>query len=255
VVLSGIGEPLVNPQFFSLVDVLAQRGIKCQFYTNGTLLTAKTRQAILSRSNIDAISISCDGAEKETFENLRLGADFENWKQSVQEFLVEARRQRGRELSVGANIVVNRRNLDEIGDIIQLVADLGFDSVGIMQPIPVDDAAAELCPSPTEFPAMRQRDLVEMSKGLGLKTFSFFRRDNVPPKALPSCLQPWEYIFVRANGDVAPCYAVFGSDKGAVMGNIFQQEFQEIWHGERFRAFRKTSASGTNPLCRLCPYY
>ena len=30
----------MNPEFFSLVDVLAERGIKCEFYTNGTLLAA-----------------------------------------------------------------------------------------------------------------------------------------------------------------------------------------------------------------------
>ena len=80
VILCGIGEPLMNPQFFSLVDILAERRIKCEFYTNGTLLTTRIQQAILSRHTIDSLSISCDGAQKETFENLRLGADFERWK-------------------------------------------------------------------------------------------------------------------------------------------------------------------------------
>ena len=85
VVLSGIGEPLVNPQFFSLVDVLAERQIQCEFFTNGTLLTARMQQAILARRNIDLLIISCDGAEKATFENLQAGANFESWKQLVQE--------------------------------------------------------------------------------------------------------------------------------------------------------------------------
>ena len=38
--------------------------------------------------------------------------------------------------------------------------------------------------------------------------------------------------------------AVFGSDKGAVMGNIFRQEFLDIWHGDRFRQYRRASVSG-----------
>ena len=67
VILSGIGEPLVNPQFFALVDILAERRIWCQFYTNGTLLTPRTQEAILSRGNIDTISISCDGSQQSTF--------------------------------------------------------------------------------------------------------------------------------------------------------------------------------------------
>jgi MoaA/NifB/PqqE/SkfB family radical SAM enzyme len=48
---------------------------------------------------------------------------------------------------------------------------------------------------------------------------------------------------------------LFGSDKAAVMGNLLRQEFGEIWRGDRFREFRRRSASGANALCRVCPYY
>ncbi len=255
VVLSGIGEPLMNPHFFSLVDILAERRIKCEFFTNGTLLTTRMRQAILARPNIYAISISCDGAEKATFENLRLGADFESWKQSVHDFLTAAKEQPGRTLSVGLNVVVSKGNLNEIRDIIRLAAKLGFDSVYVLQPIPVDDIGAALCPSPTELSTVRQEDLFELAGSLGLRILFFFQRATSLLKFMPGCLQPWEYVFIRANGDVAPCAAVFGSEKGAIMGNIFQQEFNAIWCGEPFREFRRTSASGTNALCRICPYY
>ena len=86
VVLSGIGEPLTNPQFFSLVDILAERKIRCEFHTNGTLLGARMRQAILSRDTIDTVNISCDGAQKKTFESLRRGADFDRWRRRRGEF-------------------------------------------------------------------------------------------------------------------------------------------------------------------------
>ena len=79
VLLSGIGEPLMNPHFFSLVDILAERKIQCEFFTNGTLLTARMRQAILARPSITAISISCSMAqEKATFENLRVRGKLED---------------------------------------------------------------------------------------------------------------------------------------------------------------------------------
>ncbi len=213
------------------------------------------RQAILSRPNISAISVSCDGAEKATFENLRVGADFENWKQSVHEFLTAAKQQRGRTLSVGVNVVLSKGNIKEIRDIIRLAAKLGFDSVYILQPIPVDDIAAALCPSQTELSTVRQEDLFELAGGLGLNILFFFQRATSLLKFMPRCMQPWEYVFIRVNGDVAPCCAVFSSEKGAIMGNIFQQEFNAIWRGERFREFRRTSASGANALCRICPYY
>jgi radical SAM protein with 4Fe4S-binding SPASM domain len=244
----------MNPQFFSLVDILAERRIKCQFYTNGTLLTPRTQQAILSRRNIDIVSISCDGSRKESFESFRLGADFDKWKQSVQEFLLQAKQQRGGTLDIGMNVVLSKQNLHEMGDILRLARELGIGSVYFLEMIPVDKIAIDLCPSATELSAAHQ-ELVELAADLGLKATCFFRQDIVPPKTPPHCLQPWDYMFIRANGDVAPCAALFGSDKGIVVGNILKQDFGTIWLGESYRKFRRASVSGTNELCRICPFH
>jgi radical SAM protein with 4Fe4S-binding SPASM domain len=257
VTISGIGEPLINPHLFELVDILAERGIRCEFYTNGTLLTKPIREAILSQANIDSLSISCDGAKKSTFENLRLGADFEIWKKSVRQLLAEAKEQRRQTLSIGLLNVLSKQNFEEIDEIIRLAADLGFDFIWILDLIPIDETAASMCLSETEFSTIRVKELRDLAGSIGLKFFYGFRRDNELPHPFLNirCIQPWEYIFIRASGDIAPCCAVFGSEKGAIMGNIFRQDFGEIWYGDRFREFRKTSALGTNSLCRMCPYY
>ena len=254
VVLSGVGEPLMNPHFFSLVDILGERKIKCAFYTNGTLLTETKRQAILSRKNIDRVVISCDGSQKGTFEYLRVGADFDNWKQSVHEFLLQARQQRAETLRLEMNLVLSKRNLPEMGGILRLAAELGFENVCALDPIPVDETAMALCPSATEIQAARQ-ELVKAATDLGLKLICYFRRDASRPITVLWCMQPWEIMFIRANGDVAPCCAVYGSDRAAVMGNILEKDFGTIWLGERYREFRRTSLAGTNDLCRTCPYY
>jgi radical SAM protein with 4Fe4S-binding SPASM domain len=253
--LSGIGEPLVNPHFFSLVDILAERGVKCDFITNGTLLTPGRSDAILSRHNIEEVVISCDGAQKESFESLRLGADFESWKQLVGQFVAEARQRRHQTLCISSSVVISKQNLNELGEIIRLASGLGFDAVTILVPVPVDDVAASLCPSQVEMSTIREEDLFELATALGVGLSYRPRRPALLPKRMLRCLQPWEYIFIRTDGAVAPCCALFGSDKGAVMGNVFQQDFMEIWGGDRFREFRRTSALGTNCLCLVCPYY
>jgi pyrroloquinoline quinone biosynthesis protein E len=244
----------MNPQFFSLVDILAERKIRCEFFTNGTLLTEARRQAILSRDNIDLVAISCDGSQKDTFEKLRAGADFDNWKQSVRAFLLQARQQRGKTLNIAMNMVISKENLRETADILHLAAELGFGHVYLLDPIPLDEIATALCAPATEVSAARQ-ELAKVAKGLGLKLTCYVRRDTQVFKASPGCLQPWEYVFIRANGDVAPCCALFGSDQGAVMGNVLEQKFEMIWLGERYREFRRTSLTGTNDLCRICPMY
>jgi len=256
--LSGVGEPLVSPYFFELADILAERGITCEFYTNGTLLGRQaTRDAILSRPSITGLRVSCDGATKDTFEAMRLGAEFDAWKQSVQGFVTQAKEQRGATFSLGVLTALSRQNLGEIGDVIRLVADLGMQRIFIQDPMPIDDVAASWCPSLDEMREFHghEGELRALGKSLGV-TATFRYRRGVSPRPIGiRCLQPWMYTFIRATGDVAPCCSVFGSDDAAVMGNLTNEDFEAIWHGDRYREFRTTLVSGTNDLCQTCPYY
>lgn len=255
VTLSGTGEPLCNPYFFELVDILGARGIQCTFYTNGTLLKPRIRAAILSRASISAMGISCDSATKETFEELRVGADFETWKRYVRAFLAEVR-QGGSRMRIKMMSVLSRQNLNEIEDTTRFAADLGFRGMTFLDAIPVDDVAASLCPSRTDLFRLDKKGLYRLGREIGLDvSFDWMRRRRTPPKSIIRCTMPWDYMQIRVGGDIVPCCAVFGSDKLMFMGNLFQQEFEEIWHGNRFREFRKTCASGRNTLCKVCTYY
>ena len=253
--LSGIGEPLLNPQFLTLVDVLAARSIDCDFITNGTLLTPTMREELLSRPNIAEVIISCDGAHKETFERCRLGASFERWCEFVGDFLAETNRDPRPTLRITSSTVASRQNLGEIADVIRFGARLGFDRMMILAPIPVDEISASLCPSSAEMATVSRDRLEATAAAAGVEIGCAFARSSVPPVSIPRCLQPWEGLFIRATGDVSSCCALFGSDRASVMGNILEQDFAAIWCGERFGEFRRTSASGTNALCRVCPYY
>lgn len=254
VTLSGIGEPLLNPEFFSSIDLLAERRITCEFYTNGTLLTPQNCEAILKRRNIVSLAISCDGAEKAIYENSRVGANFERWMQSVRHLTMKKKKERP-DLNISMFTVINKQNLNELGNIIRLAAELGFNGVHFLDPIPVDDFAEANVPSNIELSAINLHELFNLARSRGLSVSGWIRRDRVPPLAIVRCLQPWEYIFIRANGNIQPCCAIFGAEKAAVMGNIFREEFSDIWNGDRFNEFRRTSVKGTNSLCRVCPYY
>ena len=256
--LSGVGEPLVSPYFFELADILAERGITCDFYTNGTLLGRQaTRDGILSRPSISGLLVSCDGATKDTFEAMRLGADFETWQQSVKGFVAQAREQRGATFSLGVLTALSRQNLGEIGDIIRLVAALGMHRIHAQDPMPIDDVAASWCPTLDEMREFHRHEgeLRALGKSLGVTATFRFRRGVSPRPIGIRCLQPWMYTFIRATGDVAPCCSVFGSDSAAVMGNLAGEDFDAIWHGDRYREFRTSLVSGTNALCDSCPYF
>ena len=253
--LNGIGEPLINPDFFKLVDILGERSAKCSFTTNGTMLTDRIRKAILARENIGYVGISCDGAQQATFEALRFGAKFEVWKDSVKRFVQSARDRQPRPITTTMKCLLSRRSLAEIAGIIDLAAELQFASVSFSDIVRNDQAAAELALTDDEWRRLDKEKMIRHGSQAGVRVSFNFRRDSAPAKGKLRCYQPWEYALVLAEGDVLPCCAVLGSARARVMGNILQQDFSEIWSGREFQEFRRTAANGTNEVCGLCPFY
>ena len=255
VVLSGVGEPLINPNFFEIVDFLRTRNINCCFYTNGTLLTPQTTYKILSRSNITALSISCDSANKKKFEVLRRGADFEQWELYVRNFISRARERFSRPLEITMFTVLGPMNVKEAEKIILFASDMGFDRIHFFDPVPISPGNIEQRLSCATVNGIDQDRLSKVAKKLGVSVRFSLQRPEFPSNAKIRCYLPWIYTFVRTNGDILPCYALFRSDKSPVIGNLFQSRFVDIWRGENARTFRKASVMGNNDFCRACPYY
>ena len=63
----------------------------------------------------------------------------------------------------------------------------------------------------------------------------------------------WTTAVVTVDGDVVPC--CYDKNGAYVMGNIKDQKFSDIWHGQKYRAFRKQVMALRSPIdiCRDCP--
>jgi radical SAM protein with 4Fe4S-binding SPASM domain len=254
VLLGGVGEPLANPHLDGLIDVMARRGIECRMFTNGTLLNASSQNMLLSHRNLRSVGVSIDGATKESFEQLRRGANFEKWKEHVQSFCESAALKRGRSFIVSTNTVVSKYNINEIPDIISLVAGLGVKHMQLIDMIPAEDEARDMVAPIAQYDSIIGM-VKDIERQFDLHIIYSRRRFQFPPKVAKRCMLPWSYILVKANGDIEGCCALFGRNGKPVMGNILKQSFEEIWHGEAFREFRIGSTKGTNAMCNLCPYY
>jgi len=63
------------------------------------------------------------------------------------------------------------------------------------------------------------------------------------------CLDPWRQPFVVSNGDVWPCCWFFGA-----LGNLGQEQFDQILNGPKFQALRLELLTGNlRPACVACP--
>ncbi len=64
-----------------------------------------------------------------------------------------------------------------------------------------------------------------------------------------ACPAPWNSLDIIASGDVAPCHIFYD----LVMGNIYENSFEEIWNGERYGKFRAhIERHGLMPVCYGC---
>ena len=69
-----------------------------------------------------------------------------------------------------------------------------------------------------------------------------FRRETARPCTLIS-----SYAFVDPRGRLYPCLTLD-------MGNVFEQPFDDVWNGRKFRAFRRLLRKEQRlPLCERCP--
>ena len=74
--LFGLGEPLLNRNLVDYVRALSRYGVDVWFNTNGTLIDERKAED-LAEAGAGAITVSIDGATKETYERIRVGSRYE----------------------------------------------------------------------------------------------------------------------------------------------------------------------------------
>ncbi len=123
------GEPLLHPEFLTLLGILKREGLGVVIETNGLLCTPELAREIADLPS-RFVSVSLDGADAETHERVRgVKGAFARSTQAVAD-LAEA--------GVGPQVIfsVMRSNVHQIEDIIALAERLGAGSVkfNIIQP-------------------------------------------------------------------------------------------------------------------------
>src|SRR6185295_4144272 len=83
--LIGLGEPFMDRKIFDRIEYCEQHGVATLLSTNGTFLDEKMAGRLLD-SRLQHITLSFDGASKETFEHYRKGARFEKVRDNFVQF-------------------------------------------------------------------------------------------------------------------------------------------------------------------------
>ncbi|MBI4772742.1 MAG: SPASM domain-containing protein [Deltaproteobacteria bacterium] len=124
ITVSGAGEVFLFDEFIDLLrsDFFSSHGITVNLISNLTLFTPKIWDEI--KHNKIVLSVSVDGATKQTYESIRRGSKWENVHKKL--VYVADLLNKGEIEVVNLGCVITSKNAHEIDKVIELVKELGF---------------------------------------------------------------------------------------------------------------------------------
>ncbi|HSB77627.1 MAG TPA: radical SAM protein [Candidatus Methylomirabilis sp.] len=266
VILHGIGEPLLNPDLFQMIAYLKGRDACVLFNTDAIGLTGKKRDALI-QSGLDELRVSLDAATPETYRAIRGVPAFDRVCENVAA-LVDLRRQ----ANAGTPVIslwftVLRSNVREIPDFIRLAGRIGADRVNLQRLVHYGQGLAVAEQSlHGSLSSLENRYLAEATRLAREMGIQLQASGNTTPAASltpdersrpwSGCQRPWTLSYITANGNVLPCCISPWTAKdyqGLRLGNVFTQQFLDIWNGPRYQEFRTRFETDAAPdPCRGC---
>jgi radical SAM protein with 4Fe4S-binding SPASM domain len=219
--LIGLGEPFMDRQIFKRIEFCHRHSISSLLSTNGTFLDEPTAARVLD-SALEQITLSFDGAKKETFEFYRKGAKFEKVRDNFVRF-AQMKRERRSKLQVVVQMVKMEGNAAEVDEFLRFWSALpGVDQVRIKED---------------------ETNLMRPDAGHASSDWKH------------PCHYLWRGpMYVKQNGDVYPCCQSYMLD-GRPVGNIGEMPLVEIWNSEEMRRMRSLHAKrrgGEVDVCSRC---
>ncbi len=268
--LQGLGEPMMHPRFFDMVDYAAGKGIRVTTNSNLTLLN-RERAARCAASGLDTLFVSMDGATPETYERIRVRSRFDRVVRNLEGLLAA----RGARATPHLRLVtvVMRQNLHELPAIVRLAAGWSIEGLSV-QHLCHDFGEATL---PAHYQPMREfvdaqtllgedparvtyyfdaARAVAAEVGLELRLPRTTPRQHLPgTPGRQRCDWPWTGAYLSYEGLAMPCCMVATPDR-IHFGNMVEQGATAVWNGDAFQAFRARLDSDNPPdVCRSCALY
>lgn len=241
VIMAGEGEPLLHSRFFEVVAAFKEAGLRVQVFTNGILLDEGVARGLVA-AGLDVLNVSFWAVTSEEHVRWHPGISPEALEKRIGGAVAVtlAKKEAQSKLPrLNLQMTINRENLGHLGARADLALKIGCDSVGF--------SYYRHYGSPFNDLALRPEDEDLAARELGLATARldsagirhdarvFLERVRAGLSWLKDpCYVPWYTCHIRVDGIVQVCPRC-----EMVMGNLHEQSFREIWHGPRYREFRR----------------
>ncbi len=214
-----MGEPFMNKELFEMISYAKDKGFFIYISTNGQLLTDESIKKILE-TGVDYIKFSIEGYVPDVYEKIRFGGSFERVFKNVAT-LKNLRDETKSSLSLKISTILMEGNEDLVGFIKYWAPYCdSIDCLGLTNHVGVVNN--------------KDKSLVS---------------DWIQRKACPT-ITPFREINVLCNGEVVICCIDFLGQ--CVLGNLLEQDFDEIWNSEKMADVRAKAYSENLHLLHPC---
>jgi MoaA/NifB/PqqE/SkfB family radical SAM enzyme len=266
VLLSG-GEPLLNPEWAAIAELLRRNGLKVWLLTSGLALAKHARRAA---DLFDAITVSLDGTDPETYAAIRGLDAFHKVCEGIQ-----AAAALGSPPSI--RVTLQRGNFRQLPAFVDLARELGarqvsFLAVDVANPQAfgrTDNFVSDLALRPEDLPqfarildSLEQDHAEDFRSGFIAESPQKLRRLlqyfaailKMGPYPKVSCNAPEFSAVVGATGRVQPCFFISGppdariSEAGARLGG----DLTDVLNSRGMGALRTAIRGGQRAECKTC---
>jgi radical SAM protein with 4Fe4S-binding SPASM domain len=194
------GEPFMSPYLKEMIRYAKANGVRLSFTTNGTLWDDEMIDFMIEQK-VDALCVSMDGATKETYEQVRIGASYDKVVRNLNRLLRRKRELGSAVPYLQINMALFPENRHEQDKLVQ-------DWLGRANVVSISNHCVN-----SVVPELHHRP------------------DRIP------CPTLWEGMHINTNGDVIACCR--DSSYEEVMGNVYTTPILDVWNNEKYRLFRK----------------
>jgi len=219
------GEPFINKNFIRFIELAAEDGLFSIFASNGSLINKDKADKLVKagpfRASIDFAS------EKDIFESIR--SKKKNYDQLLEN------------LRYLIKLVKENKN-----------AHLNINDITSFSGVNQDDSL-------TRVKRLFKENISKKVKFYSRQFHNFCGHLDLKnkKKRYKVCPYPWVQMAVTHTGDCVPCCR--DTSARSKLGNVFNDDIEKVWNGEKYREFRQNLLDGKpelNAACKNCdmPY-
>lgn len=260
------GEPFLNNEILNMTRYLADKGFRVKFDSN---ICARSFSDIYSeqiiKSGLWKIRVSIDGTSQDIYEKYRINGDINLVFDNLRNISYAKKKLKNRFPIIEWQFLVSKENEHQVEHAKKIAEELELDIVFIPMDTWGDVSKFGFLHDYLFSGKYSRKDWtfkysIEYSNGNNFwkpipKFISIDSSTPVLHSQVPVvCFQPFSRMVVNWDGNVLPCMHCYGDE--FFIGNILQQNLDEIWYGNKIvgcRSFLLNFPNNNNSksVCRL----